>query len=717
MQRGNGAVLGKQNTPTTSVATGVWALNEVQRAVLNGTWPSAAVSDPYFENVTMLLHGDGTNGAQNNTFLDSSTNNFTITRNGNTTQGTFAPYGSNWSNYCTSSSGFLSVAASANLASNTGSFTLEFWYNSTATGNGRPLGNNTGNSFGTNNWVFAANDPSLGVGKLGFYVFNYGAYIGSSTSSTVASDGQWHHIVLVRSGNTWAMFIDGVRQGSAVTSSVSFNGTSSAFNIGWSNVSGDVTGFSGYLSNVRFVNGTAVYDPTQTTLTVPTGPLTAITNTALLTAQSNRFIDNSTNAYAITVNGSPSIQRFSPFNPTAPYAAGTDGGSGYFDGTGDYLGLQDSNSAYDLGAGTPFTVECWFYSTQSLSTTTAYNLIQRGGGTDGWSTSSGIQFALYTYGGQIEWDFNTSGSPTTVVSTAGVVANTWYHVAVSYNGTTTALFLNGSRQATTTASYTFPTTRNIARIGTKSAGTTPAWQGYISDMRVVNGTAIYDPTQTTLTVPTAPLTAVTNTKLLTNFTNAGIIDNAEMNNLETVGNAQISTSVKKFGTGSLSFDGTGDWLIGPNSKGLYIGSGNFTIEGWVYLNAIGTQYAVVSQFNANGTGPGWTLYIKSNNVLEFYGGSGTVTVTGTTALTATTWTHFAVVRNGSTITIYVNGTAGGTATNSSFSDDTSALVYVGGRADTSSVALNGYIDDLRITKGYARYTANFTAPTAPFPDF
>jgi hypothetical protein len=229
---------------------------------------------------------------------------------------------------------------------------------------------------------------------------------------------------------------------------------------------------------------------------------------------------------------------------------------------------------------------------------------------------------------------------------------------------------------------------------------------------LVKGTAVYT---SAFTPPTAPLTAITNTSLLLNFTNAGILDNAEMNNLETVGNAQISTAQSKFGGGSMLFDGSGDWLTAPNSKGLYIGSGDFTIEGWLYLNATGATKGIVSQFNSNGTGPGWTLYIKTTNVLEFYGGSGTVTVTGTAAIAATTWTHFAVVRSGSTITIYVNGTAGGTATNSSFSDDTSALVYVGGRADSASLALNGYIDDLRITKGYARYTSNFSVPTSPFP--
>jgi len=94
-----------------------------------GAGAAAAPTDAQFNYVTMLLHGDGTNGAQNNTFLDSSTNNFTITRNGNTTQGSFSPYGDNWSNYFDGSTSYLSVPSSSALAFGTGDFTVEFWVN------------------------------------------------------------------------------------------------------------------------------------------------------------------------------------------------------------------------------------------------------------------------------------------------------------------------------------------------------------------------------------------------------------------------------------------------------------------------------------------------------------------------------------------------------------------------------------------------------------
>jgi len=82
-------------------------------------------ADPQFNYVTMLLHGDGTNGGQNNTFVDSSTNNFSITRNGNTTQGSFSPYGTLWSNYFDGSSKLYRSMSGVTVG--TGQFTAEVW--------------------------------------------------------------------------------------------------------------------------------------------------------------------------------------------------------------------------------------------------------------------------------------------------------------------------------------------------------------------------------------------------------------------------------------------------------------------------------------------------------------------------------------------------------------------------------------------------------------
>ena len=107
-------------------ASGVWTLEQQFQAQGSAVWPP--LGDPNFENVTLLLHGDGTNGGQNNTFVDGSTNNFTITRNGNTTQGSFSPYGDFWSNYFDGTGDALTTATSAALNIFTsGDFTVELF--------------------------------------------------------------------------------------------------------------------------------------------------------------------------------------------------------------------------------------------------------------------------------------------------------------------------------------------------------------------------------------------------------------------------------------------------------------------------------------------------------------------------------------------------------------------------------------------------------------
>jgi hypothetical protein len=243
-------------------------------------------------------------------------------------------------------------------------------------------------------------------------------------------------------------------------------------------------------------------------------------------------------------------------------------------------------------------------------------------------------------------------------------------------------------------------------VGADDAAGNLGYAGYISNLRVIKGTAIYT---AAFTPPTAPLTAITNTSLLLSYTNAGILDNAMMNNLETVGNAQISTSVKKYGTGSMAFDGTDDRLNMPSSPNLAFGTGDFTLEMWAYFTST-ANFPTLTDSRANTSSTaGFNLGLSGAKV-QLY--TTSQLLIGSSTLSANTWYHIAVTRASGTLKIWLNGTQDATVANSTnWSDQT----FIVGATPTPTNYMTGYIDDLRITK-YARYTTTFTPPTAAFAD-
>jgi hypothetical protein len=170
-----------------------------------------------------------------------------------------------------------------------------------------------------------------------------------------------------------------------------------------------------------------------------------------------------------------------------------------------------------------------------------------------------------------------------------------------------------------------------------------------------------------------------------------------------VGNAQISTAQSKFGGSSIAFDGVGDAVSITPLPSFNFGTSSFTIEFWIYPIAW--------------TGfPAFILFISGAVNIDVVTTTLRATVTGGPGLNATapsfnSWSHIAVVRNGNNFALYINGSSVASATSSV------ALVQ------PSQVTLNRsgfesqiYLDEVRITNGIARYTANFTPPTAPFPD-
>jgi hypothetical protein len=725
MPRGNGGIIGPVNTSFS----GVWSLTEAQLRRSGGTWPNfyaallsesatgtdvfsgADAADPYFEYTTLLLPGNGTNGAQNNTFLDGSTNNFTITRNGNTTQGTFSPFSqTGWGNYFNGTNAYLTLPYSTALQF-TGDFTVEFWVYVVSKIASFPTIVNNYSTYTTNGGfaIFASHNG----GTAGKYNVAFNGSFPVINSTTSIAYNTWQHIALVRSGtgsNNITLYVDGVANGTA-SSNATVTGTANNW---WIGTGGDgvASGYlNGYVSNLRAVKGVAVYTGA---FTPPTSPLATTqsagtnisaitgTQTSLLTCQSNRFIDNSTNNFTITRNGDTRVVAFSPFNPTASWSAATNGGSGYFDGNADYLSV-DSTAESALNLTGTFTLEFWFYR----NATGDMYFFSKGGGVDGWNATNGIAYQAFIDTGTLYFQFYT-GSIVAVNVTAPPILQ-WNHFAIGRDGTTLRGWLNGSSIGTTTSTPTPPTTRNVMRVAANTVNG-KVLNGYMAGLRIVNGTDVYGVSNTTITVPTAPLTAIPNTSLLLNFTNAGIYDATSKNDLETVGNAQISTAISaKWGSGSMYFDGTGDYL-NTLSTWAISGSEAYTLEAWIYPTTVSGDLCIYETRSSSGTG--FVLFINSTGKLQVYDSTGLLQTASTTTLTANTWTYIAMVRSAgsSTNTYYVNGTSAGTFTLASFAAATNARI---GARNDGVAAYNGYMQDFRITKGYARIIT--ASPTAAFP--
>jgi hypothetical protein len=660
---------------------------------------AAAVKDAYFNLTTLLLNTSSTNGAQNNTFLDSSTNNFTITRNGNTTQGTFTPFSqTGWSGYFDGASDYIQFTNS-DFSVSTGDFTAE-WFMFITSDKAQvgimTAATNSNLTIGYGSGSANARQPYVEWGGAGAYIGTMSNYMNT-----------WVHICVMRSSGTVYTFQNGTLLSSASKSASVGATTNMVIGTNAGDVGGQ--GVPGYLSNVRFATS-AIYSTSG--FTAPTLPLTrtsqSATNVKFLTLQSNRFLDSNgvnipaSSPLAITTYNDVSVQAFSPFAPTAAYDTAVVGGSGYFDGTGDYLSTP-SATALQLTAATAFTIEGWAYPTSFPSTD--HGIIgKRAGGAVEWQFFFKNDKTLHLYTGLGDY-----GSGTTISG-----FNQWVHCAVTWDLTTLRFFINGVLCSTTHTGILFniPSTADVT-VGADYAGA-ELWNGYLSGVRLVKGTAVYT---STFTPPTAPPTAITNTSLLTNFTNAGIYDSTAKNVLETVGNAQVSTTQAKWGTTSMVFNGTSDYIVNPSSALVSAwGTGDFTVEGWYYSNnIIGTPPLWLnSTSNSDGMS---ACYVYATGSVAF-GKIGVNEITSATGVWSNSqWNHLAVVRSGATVYIYVNGVSVASGAAATYVETATVKpITLGRNYQTASTYYNGYIDDFRVTKGYARYPSGttFTPPAAAF---
>lgn len=418
-----------------------------------------------------------------------------------------------------------------------------------------------------------------------------------------------------------------------------------------------------------------------------------------------------TNGSTTFTDSGPNALTITPTGTTISTSQAKYGASGYFNGTSAYL--TAASSAITLGT-SDFTIEFWIYPldvrTFSLYDSRTNETNPNGNGFV-IGTSASQAWVVYQAANRIV-------GPT-------VVANQWTHVAVTRSGSSVKMWINGVQVGstwTTTGSFSDGATL----IGTDYPKNARFVYGYIDDLRI-SQFARYVSTFTppTAALPTTPSSTPADpyygyTSLLlhmdgTNASTAFVDSGPNAFTVTAAANAQISTTQFKYGTASGYFDGTGDSLTIPANTALALGAGDYTIEGWFYSLTSGTSLRGMIDFRTAATGTNGLMLRENDGGFLVYLNSATLLST-TTGRVANQWQHVALVRKGTTVTLYVDGVSRATATSSTTLTDN--IIRISGFVDTQSnlYTYNGYMDDIRITKGIARYTANFTPPTAAFPN-
>lgn len=182
------------------------------------------------------------------------------------------------------------------------------------------------------------------------------------------------------------------------------------------------------------------------------------------------------------------------------------------------------------------------------------------------------------------------------------------------------------------------------------------------------------------------------------------------NNATAQGNAQVDTAQSKFGGASALFDGTGDYLTVADSADWDFGTGDFTVDFWVRFAAISTNMALFD-IGINSSGKNVQMNVENTNKLEtrINNTSHLVTLSGG-SLVNDTWYHIALVRNGSTCNVYLNGVSQGSFTDAGDVTGGTGVEIANSSTIGGIAALNGWMDEFRVVKGSAIWTADFTVP-------
>jgi len=403
-------------------------------------------------------------------------------------------------------------------------------------------------------------------------------------------------------------------------------------------------------------------------------------------------------------------------------------GSVQFDGITNYLKVTN-NADLRLGqtAGENFTIEGWFYNISTASyPKTLISLWDYAHDNRSFiveltnNSTNDLKFSYSTDG--------TSGAVVSLQTSDGISTGEWHHFSVTKDNEI-RIYVDGILRASTTISNSttfYAETSDEIRIGAQWGGGLSGMVGHISNLRVLKGTALYT---ANFTPPTRELEVIPNTVLLACQHKTDATHEKTGKTITVNGNAVANeltpgllTNVVKSGgssaiTGSVEFDGTGDYLNIPYNSDLWFSDQNWTIECWVHPNTFANYGAIWEHgYGAGSTIRSIVIYINQTDgllrIAQSPDGSTNYDTSLGVSLSINSWHHLAVVRNGSTVTAYLNGIAGTSVTAYDLYNSTTRSHFIGAQGDlNATVMYNGFLSNFRILKGTALYTSDFIPPT------
>lgn len=583
---------------------------------------------------------------------------------------------------------YLLITSHSDFAFGTGDFTIEAWVRPTNFTSGPIIVD-----FRTGDPQIC---PTLYINTSGvvLYYTNGATRITGSTLSI----NTWYHIALCRSSASTKLFVNGTQVGSTYSDTNNYVEKPAYISAyGGGTTFGNL---NGYIDEFRISN-TARYTANFTSSTTP-------------------FVNDANTVLLLHMDGTNTSTFFEDDNgvgrsQVGMYAVGNakistaqskfNGASALFDGTGDVV-VVPKTTALSLTYTQTFTIEFWIRSTtpatqsDPLGAHEAYNSPYAG-----WDFSI-VSSKINFYNGSTFSAFNNALS-----------ANTWYHVAVVSTAGSIKMYQDGVQQTVTpTLVANFNNTVQPITVGAAYSDGLRSVNGYIDEVRISNiarYTATFTPT-------TTPFVNDANTLLLMHMdgTNASTVfrdDNGvgrSQIGISALGNAQIDTAQSKFGGSSALFDGTGDYLI--INPYFDLGSSNYTMEAWIRTTVQNERIILAKYASAYPNGFDWTFNLSASGkiIFQWYDGAFKF-VTGATTISTNTWHHVAVVRNGSSLKLYLNGTEDGSGTATDIRPGLSTI-WVGAYQDsTPTASWNGHLDEIRVSNT-ARYTTTFTPATTPF---